>query len=300
MRSEEGVYRYDTVTAEGDTAAFDTAPTLGSGYDHITTNSAETEVYGWTGKTEAEETWDKTALKIQPFVSVNDDLTVTATPKQVAPDDTSTLKAERTFDLGNSKTLVEDVTAKSTWTLDGGNSGTKIDKDTDSATLTVAADEAAEKLTVTATYTDDKTYTGITDVTVTTAPPTVTGISVATQPTKLSYTAGETLDLTGLAVKITYSNGTGDGSTFSPNQDCTRAEILTLLYRLAGSPAVTYTGSFSDVEAGQWYTDAIAWAAANGVTTGTNDSNIFEPNKTCTRAEIIVFMYRIDKGTAAE
>ena len=158
-----------TVIAEGDTVAFYERPTLGAAYSHITTNSDETEVYGWTGgKTEPEETWSKTALKIQPFAEVNGELTVTATPNRVAPGGSSTLKAELTFDLGNDRTLAEDVTKDSTWTLTVSptSAGTKIETN-ENCQLIVGDDETAELLTVSAEYIKGSgSYTGSADVAV--------------------------------------------------------------------------------------------------------------------------------------
>ena len=85
-------------------------------------------------------------------------------------------------------------------------------------------------------------------------------------------------------------NGTG-GTLFSPDGTCTRSMIVTILYRLAGSPAVTGSSGFSDVEDGQWYTDAIIWAEKKGITTGTGDGT-FGVSGTLTREQFATFMYR--------
>ncbi len=86
--------------------------------------------------------------------------------------------------------------------------------------------------------------------------------------------------------------GTGE-DTFSPNAACTRAQIVTFLYRAAGSPAVSaeYSGRFADVPAGAYYAAAVQWAVGQGVTKGTG-ADRFSPNKTCTRAEAVTFLYR--------
>ena len=97
------------------------------------------------------------------------------------------------------------------------------------------------------------------------------------------------------AVEKDVTKGTGDGATFSPYDDCTRAQFATFLYRAAGSPAVTGTKNpFSDVsETGQAsYYDAILWAVDQGVTTGTGDGTTFSPDETITRAQAVTFMYR--------
>ena len=81
-----------------------------------------------------------------------------------------------------------------------------------------------------------------------------------------------------------------DDSHFSPDKSCTRAEAVTFLYRAEGTPDAS-GGTFSDVDSGAYYADAVAWAVANGVTTGTGDNN-FSPDATCTRAQIVTFLYR--------
>lgn len=79
--------------------------------------------------------------------------------------------------------------------------------------------------------------------------------------------------------------------TFSPNLNCTRAQIVTFLWRAAGSPAPKGTVSFADVSADSYYAKAVAWAVENGVTGGTGDG-LFSPDATCTRAQSAAFLYR--------
>lgn len=86
---------------------------------------------------------------------------------------------------------------------------------------------------------------------------------------------------------ITYGN---DDGTFAPGRSCTRAEIMTFLWRAKGSPKVSGV-SFSDVDANAYYADAVAWAVANGVTYGTSDTT-FSPNDPCTRADAMSFLHR--------
>ena len=87
-------------------------------------------------------------------------------------------------------------------------------------------------------------------------------------------------------------NTTGTtATTFSPNAACTRAQAVTFQYRAAGSPAASGSTSFSDVPANAFYTNAVSWAVQRGVTTGTTAST-FSPNTTCTRAQIVTFLYR--------
>ncbi len=95
------------------------------------------------------------------------------------------------------------------------------------------------------------------------------------------------------AVENGITAGTKDGR-FDPDAPCTRAQSVTFLYRAAGSPAVTGGAGFSDVAANAYYAAAVAWAVENGVTTGTKDGG-FSPNATCTRAQIVTFLYRSAK-----
>ena len=97
------------------------------------------------------------------------------------------------------------------------------------------------------------------------------------------------------AAKKGITGGTGDG-TFNPNGSCTRAHIVTFLWRAAGSPEPKSTVSFADVPAGSYYAKAVAWAVENGITLGTGDGT-FSPNATCTRAQSVTFLYRA-MGTA--
>ena len=84
-------------------------------------------------------------------------------------------------------------------------------------------------------------------------------------------------------------NGTGDG--FSPNNNINRAQLVTVLYRMAGQPEVTGENPFTDVPDGQWYTDAVLWAAENNITDGTSETT-FSPNSALTREQMATFLYR--------
>ena len=85
------------------------------------------------------------------------------------------------------------------------------------------------------------------------------------------------------------TEGTGN-NCFSPNMVVTRSQIVSFLYRYAGSPAVENAASFADVPATAYYADAVAWAMAEGVTEGTGN-NCFSPLRDCTRAEMVCFLY---------
>ena len=86
------------------------------------------------------------------------------------------------------------------------------------------------------------------------------------------------------------TGGVGNG-LFAPNQPCTRGQIVTFLWRAAGSPAPKSMSSFADVPADAFYAKAVAWAVENGITGGTGDGK-FSPDATCTRAQSVTFLYR--------
>ena len=96
------------------------------------------------------------------------------------------------------------------------------------------------------------------------------------------------------AVSEAYAEGLMSGTsdtTFSPSGSTTRAMIVTMLYRMAEEPEVTEAASFSDVAEGKYYTDAVAWANANGIVTGYEDGT-FAPNQAITREQLAVILYR--------
>ena len=90
-----------------------------------------------------------------------------------------------------------------------------------------------------------------------------------------------------------------DATHFSPDGICTRAQAVTFLWRAAGSPKPeTRTMPFTDIPAGSYYYDAVLWTVENGITKGTSDTT-FSPNMTCTRAQIVTFLWRSEKSPAA-
>ena len=86
------------------------------------------------------------------------------------------------------------------------------------------------------------------------------------------------------------TGGIGNG-LFGPNQPCTRGQIVTFLWRAAGSPEPKAMSSFADVSTDAYYAKAVAWAVENGITTGTGDGK-FSPDATCTRAQSVTFLFR--------
>ena len=127
----------------------------------------------------------------------------------------------------------------------------------------------ASKVTVTATFMDDNT---------------MLNFFVDVKASDYYY------DAVLWAAQNGITSGT-DAEHFSPNQPCTRAQIVTFLWRAAGSPEPKSMSSFSDVSADSYYAKAVAWAVENGITTGTGDGK-FSPDATCTRAQSVTFLFR--------
>ena len=147
-----------------------------------------------------------------------------------------------------------------------------------------------------------------------TLPVTVTGSS----PVNPSG-GGSSIDLTGLAalnmpftdvqlddyfaqaVMWAVQNGITTGvtpTTFAPQKPCTRAEIVTFLWRTAGSPTVPAGETFTDVTAGSYYATAVAWAVQNGVTKGVG-GGLFAPDRICTRGQVVTFLHRFKGGAGS-
>ena len=100
-------------------------------------------------------------------------------------------------------------------------------------------------------------------------------------------------DAVAWALENGITNGLADG-TFGVNNTCTRGQSVTFLYRAMGTAPTTVNG-FTDVAAGDFYAEAVAWAVENGVTNGTSAST-FSPNAGCTRAQIVTFLFRTYQG----
>ena len=105
-------------------------------------------------------------------------------------------------------------------------------------------------------------------------------------------------DAVAWAVSKGVTKGKDEANTFKPNDVCTRAEAVTFLYRAAGEPEVALTQQFKDVAADTYYTKAVAWAVANGITNGKGETDTFAPNDICTRAEIVTFLARFEKAAS--
>ena len=109
----------------------------------------------------------------------------------------------------------------------------------------------------------------------------------------VDHLSSESREAIDWAVKGGITTGTSD-TTFSPDKICTRGQIVTFLYRAAGSPAVPeyeISGRFTDVRPGAYYADAVTWAVESGITNG-KTATTFAPDETCSRAQIVTFLYR--------
>ena len=95
------------------------------------------------------------------------------------------------------------------------------------------------------------------------------------------------------AVEKGITQGTSK-TTFSPNDPCTRAHVVTFLWRSEGQSKADAKNPFKDVKSGDYYYDAVLWAVKNGITQGTS-ATTFSPNSPCTRGQIVTFLYRDKK-----
>ena len=182
--------------------------------------------------------------------------TVTVSPRSAEKGDTVTITAKP-----DSGYQLDGLTV----TDKNGNELKLTDKGNGKYTFTMPA----SKVTVSATFAPEKTAADY----------------FADIPTN-SYYADAVL----WAAKNGITGGIGNG-LFGPNQPCTRAQIVTFLWRAAGSPEPKSMSSFSDVSADSYYAKAVAWAVENGITTGTGDGK-FSPDATCTRAQSVTFLFR--------
>lgn len=188
--------------------------------------------------------------------------------------------------------------------------GGTVDKDPAAAkagetvTLTPAPEEGYQVGTVTVTdrFGDAVEVTENADGTYTFTMPNgqvkVAVTFVESQPEPLPFTDVNEGDWFHDAVRYVYDNGLMDGvgdGQFAPNATTTRAQLVTILYRLAGEPDVSGQSDFTDVAAGQWYTDAVLWAAEKGIVNGISDTE-FAPSGDLTREQLATILYRYAEG----
>ena len=149
-----------------------------------------------------------------------------------------------------------------------------------------------------ATETGEKTFYARWQKTVLPPPPVTPGTPVSparpAAPVGLPFADVSGSDWFYNDVRYVYEKGIMDGTgidRFSPNAPLTRAMIVTILYRMAGSPSVSGSSDFTDVAAGKWFAKAVAWAAANGIVNGYG-SGLFGPNDPVTREQLAAILYR--------
>lgn len=149
-----------------------------------------------------------------------------------------------------------------------------------------------------ATETGDKTFYARWHKTVLPPPPVTPGTPVTparpAAPVGLPFADVSGSDWFYNDVRYVYEKGIMDGTgadRFSPNAPLTRAMIVTILYRMAGSPSASGSSDFTDVAAGKWFAKAVAWAAANGIVNGYG-SGLFGPNDPVTREQLAAILYR--------
>lgn len=149
-----------------------------------------------------------------------------------------------------------------------------------------------------ATETGDKTFYARWQKTVLPPPPVTPGTPVTparpAAPVGLPFADVSGSDWFYNDVRYVYEKGIMDGTgadRFSPNAPLTRAMIVTILYRMAGSPAMSGASDFKDVDSNKWFAKAVAWAAANGIVNGYG-SGLFGPNDPVTREQLAAILYR--------
>jgi len=220
-------------------------------------------------------------------------------------------------------TFSADTTVYAHWTYTGGGGGggggsytpsytVSVDK-TENGTITVSPKSASKGDTVTITVKPDKGYeldtlkvldkngdkvkltekNGKYTFTMPTGKVTVKGSFVEEAPVQIFKDVpvdAYYYEAVKWAAEKGITGGVGNG-LFAPNQPCTRAQIVTFLWRAAGSPAPKSMSSFADVPADAFYAKAVAWAVENGITGGTGDGK-FSPDATCNRAQSVTFLFR--------
>ena len=231
--------------------------------------------------------------------------------------------AETTFTMPDN-----DVTVTANWTRSGSSGGSakptypvRISDQTENGTVTVSPKNASKGDTVTVTVQPDDGFR-LEDLTVTdkdgsALPLTDKGdgkytFTMPAGKVEVKAVFAEEIQVSPFddvsidayyyeAVKWAAKNGITGGignNLFGPEQPCSRAQIVTFLWRAAGSPEPAAQSSFADIPADSYYAKAVAWAVENGVTTGTGDGK-FSPDATCTRAQAVTFLARAAKGSAS-
>ncbi len=223
----------------------------------------------------------------------------------------------KTYKAGEMATIDKDTTFTAQWSYNGytGPSGYAVKTEVGAhGKLTVSSSYATKGTTVTVTVTPDKGYV-LSDLTVTdkngnaltlndkgngkytfVMPDGAVTVKAAFGPESLPFTDISVDAYYANAVKWAVDKGVTSGltpTTFGPNASCTRAQMVSFLWRAAGSPAPkTAENPFTDVAAGTYYYKAVLWAVENDITAGVTETT-FGPEQTVTRAQVVTFLYRM-------
>jgi len=209
-----------------------------------------------------------------------------------------------------------DTTIYAHWTYTGGSSGGSSDDDTSSSSGNTVVDKPTdstfEDVAEDTYYNDAVEWAVENDITTGTTDTTFSPDMICTRAQAVTFmwrAAGSPepvnkemiftdvpenayyYDAVLWAVEMGITTGTNDGTTFSPDMNCSRGQIVTMLWRANGEAAANAVNKFVDVAEGAYYYDAVLWAVANGITNGTSETT-FSPDVDCTRAQIVTFMYR--------
>ena len=181
-----------------------------------------------------------------------------------------------------------------TFDTNGGSSISKLTKSKGSTVDLTQYTPTRTGYTFDGWYTDKDLTEAVTTLKLTSSTTVYAKWTVKTAESTLPFVDVKTGDWFYDSVQYVYDQGmmTGTASnTFSPNSSTTRGMIVTILYRLEKSPTVSAASAFTDVAAGQWYADAVAWAAANDIVNGTSPTT-FAPNAAITREQMAAILYR--------
>ena len=251
----EGAYTYTVLAKSGLTSGVyltDPSGALASNYYVSSTANGVWTVSYSAPYSGGSSSYDPTYSVSTPSKTKNGSVTVS--PKSASKGDTVTVTVKP-----DSGYVLETLTV----TDKNGNELTLKDKGNGKYTFTMPA----SKVTVSAEFAEIET------------------LDFADVPTDAYY-----YEAVKWAAKKGITGGIGNG-LFGPNQPCTRAQIVTFLWRAAGSPEPKTMSSFADVSMDAYYAKAVAWAVENGITTGTGDGK-FSPDATCTRAQSVTFLFR--------
>ena len=239
-------------------------------------------------------------------VKVGDTVIGTATFNIVKAKPTVSITAEPASLVGGAVTLTVTGVPKEgnvTVTCDNG-----ITVDSENGTYSAVLPNRTVSYTFTANYDESTNYTATSakcEVSVTrrySSPS--TPVTPAPEPTPeetVKFSDVSTSAYYYDAVKWAVENGVTNGvsaTLFAPYEPCTRGQIVTFLWRAAGSPEPKTASSFADVPASAYYAKAVAWAVENGITNGMTETT-FAPDATCTRGQSVTFLHRVLKGTAS-